>query len=247
MPVANKSPQPLKAPYNVGLLNWLSKVNSYLEEDPLVIAKFLNRISSSAEEVPQTAVDIICEWSACRVNRKIERIRQWIIRSLHGQNKFVNAILTPIKSLYNAYKNPIDGLGAVISVVKSILKIIWGPIFILGEFIYDLGKEVLRLAKNLALIASSLPPRPINPRVNFNKFRLSIGSLGMNTITEDPSNLPDPDKLFPQTAPTPFISKEFWAKVGEGPRQATRRTKTYITGTWESRNGVAVAQEGTIA
>ena len=232
--------------YENPMLSWLDKVNDNLEANPFIITEFLDQISSEGEALSQSAVDVICEWSSCKANREIERLRQKVIKGLYKQNKVITVIVAPAQALYNFYKNPLGAIEGAIKMIVSILGVLYAPVMAFVEFMSDLAKELSRLARNLAVIASSLPPKSPNPKINFNKFQLDVGSIGMNSIMDDPSNLPSPEEMFPQTAPTPF-SKEFWDKVGTGSQQALRQKSTYITGTYEERMGIGVPRRTTIS
>lgn len=246
MAVEWKTPENAGGSYENPLLSWLDKINDNLEANPLAIIKFLNRISSEAEALPQAGVDLICEWASCKANRMIEGLRQKVVKGLYKQNKVIQIVVAPAQALYNFYKNPLGAIEGILKMVIKILGVLYAPVMAFIEFMSDLVKEISRLAKNLAVIASTLPPKPINPKVNFHKFKLDIGSIGMNTIMEDPSNLKSPEDMFPQTAPTPF-SGAFWKAVGPEAQKAHRNSPTYITGTYEERMGIGVPVRTTIS
>lgn len=236
MPVEWKINKPANAgsDYENPMLSWLDEINDYLEENPRVIVQFLDNISSEAEALSQEGVDLICEYASCKCNRSVERVRQKIVKALYKQNKVIEVVVAPAKTLYNFYKNPWDFIETGLNVVKKVLGVLYGPVMAFAEFTASLVKEIARLAKNLAMIVSTLPPQPVNPKVNFNKFHIDIGSIGMSTITEDPSNLQSPEEMFPLTVPVPF-SKEFFQAIGEYNRQVYREKPTYITGTYAER------------
>ena len=240
MPVEWKVNKPANAgsDYENPMLSWLDKVNDYLEANPMTIIQFLNNISSEAEALPQEGVDLICEYASCKCNRGIERARQMVVKALHKQYKIFDFISKPAQAIYKFFKNPAAAVASLIKgavdMVVAVLKVLYGPVVAFIEFMASLVKEIARLGKNLATIVSTLPPKPINPKINFNKFQIDVGSIGMNTITEDPENLQSPEDMFPMTAPVPF-SKEFFQAIGESNRQNYREKATFITGTYAER------------
>lgn len=246
MAVEWKTPKDAGKSYENPLLSWLDSINDNLEENSLALVNFLNQISSEGEALSQSAVDVACEWASCKTNQEIERLRQKVVKGLYKQNRVIQIVVAPAQVLYNFYKNPLGAIEGAIKMIVKILGVLYAPVMAFIEFMSDLTKEIARLAKNLATIVNTLPPRPINPKINFNKFQIKVGSIGMNTITEDPSNLPSPEEMYPQTAPTPFISKKFWDAVGEDTRTAFREEPTFITGSYEERMGVGVPRRTTI-
>ena len=195
------------------ILTFLSNANAFLEQVPTTMINFLNRAFASGESVPQKGVDMVCEWCSWRVNTWVEGIRQKIIKTLHKQYEESTGMIGILKDIQEMVSNPMSILGAVASAVKKILGILLGPFKIMYEFLEELVKELLRLAKNLAYIVSVLPPEPPDPDINFNKFQLSIKSIGMADITTDPENMPAPEEVFKEPI-VPF-SKEYFIALGD--------------------------------
>lgn len=199
-----------------GSLAFLATTNDWLEDMPLrIIAAFENFVGSG-ENALQSKVDIICAWLAWKVNIAVERKRQAILRILYGQyEKTVGGRVMKVASAVQSFCN--DPLGALGSFAGAL----FAPIAAVFNWILELGSQILRLAENLAKIVSALPPTPPNPRINYDKFKLKIGSISLSTITSDPYKLPPPEVMFPE--PEKPFTKETFAKTFE---TATARLKS---------------------
>ena len=211
MPVPTK---PFTTPQNTGLLSFLQSTNDFLETVPYTITKFFDRIYESGERVTQKGVDMVCEWCSWRVNTWVEASRQGVIKALHSQYSDATGMLEPMTSLQQGFSNPMKKIGAVAAFVKKIISILVGPLKAVIEFITQLFNELARLARNLANIMSVLPPPPPSPEINYDKFKLSIKSIGASDITTDPSNMPSPEELFKNEPIVPF-SNEYFAVLGD--------------------------------
>lgn len=218
MPVQTK---PFVKKQQAGLLSFLSSTNDFLETVPYTIDRFFDRIFESGERITQKGVDMVCEWSAWRINTWVEGARQGVIKALHGQNSNAKSMLEPMEDLKQCMSNPMKAVGAVASVVKKIISILIGPIKIVYEFLSQLIKELARLAKNLANIMYALPPTPPSPDINFDKFHLQVKSIGMADITSDPSHMVDPEVMFEEPI-VPF-SDEYYKALGDERRTVYRK------------------------
>ena len=173
------------------MLEFLSKVNNFLEGVPLSVTKFFKSAFKSGEELVQSYVDSVCRWTAWRVNITIERLRQKVIIALWEQYSRYLILLRAGQIIQNFIRDPLGTLGRF---AGEFFK----PFAKVKEFIRVLYKEVPRLAANLANIMQVLPPDPPNPNVNFNAFQLKIHSISMKEILLGPSGLQPPEEMFPE-------------------------------------------------
>jgi hypothetical protein len=188
-----------------GPLEFLKTTNYWLENVPLrIIAAFENFIGSG-ERAVQSRVDIICAWLAWKVNIAIERKRQAVLRILYGQYEKTAAgqVMKVAGAVQSFCSDPIGAVGAFAGAL-------FAPIMAVFSWITELISEILKLAENLAKIVSALPPTPPNPRINYDKFKLKVGSISLGTIMTDPNSLPPPEVMFPE--PEKPFSKEAFAK-----------------------------------
>ena len=209
------------------LLKGLKTFNASLEDLPHSIIVMFDRVFGVADEVPQKGVDMICEWAAWFINYHVEQGRQSIVKSLHEQNSLVNKVLGPIRTVQKVVTDPIGALGAVVSAIKSIANIFIGPIVTFVNFMIELTKELLKTAKNIAKLAEVLPPTPPNPEINFNKFKLDLGSIGIATVLEDPNNMPSPEEKFPE--PIKPFSIAYFKALGNEAKTVYRKEKPFYT------------------
>jgi hypothetical protein len=170
-------------------LDWLVKVNDFLEQVPDSILKYFKALSKSGEELTQTYVDTVCRWLAWKVNIMVERKRQQVINTLYNQYggyltlfagvDVVKQALNPLKAggFFSKFAAPI---GAIISFLKTLMT------------------EIPRLAANLANIANALPPEPPNPHINFNEFKLRIGTVSFGEVVRGTAGTPTPEEMFPE-------------------------------------------------
>ena len=207
------------------ILGYLKDFNKFLESVPKMVTTFFNRIFKVETDIPQKAVDMICEWAAWRVNIMVERKRQEYIKTLHEQNSWVDTILTPVRVVKKIYEDPIGALGAAVNAIKQIANIFIGPFVYLIQFLQELITELGRLAKNLSNLLTSLPPSPPSKNLNFDKFQLKIGTMGISTILDDPERLPSPEEMFPEPI-VPF-SPAYFKALGSEAKTIFREEKPF--------------------
>ena len=190
----------------MGAFDFLSFTNDWLEQYPATIVRSFDNYVQKGEEIAQSKVDVICTWLAWKVNVAIERQRQKVIKALYEMYKTTvgGKVMRVAMSIKNFVTDPIGSIGEFANSVASPIKSVF-------DWAAMLGKELPRLAKNLAYIAQALPPEPPSPHINYNKFKLKIGSISMSTITSDPSNLPSPESMFPEP-PRPWSKETFQAE-----------------------------------
>ena len=58
-------------------LDWLVKINDYLENFPTTILSYFDALTAFGENLTQEYVDIWCRYLAWQVNINIERLRQF--------------------------------------------------------------------------------------------------------------------------------------------------------------------------
>jgi hypothetical protein len=188
-----------------GPLEFLKTTNYWLENVPLrIIAAFENFIGDG-ERAIQSRVDIICAWLAWKVNIAIERKRQAVLRILYGQYEKTAAgqVMKVAGAVQSFCSDPIGAVG-------DFANALFAPIVAVFKWITDLISEILKLAANLAKIMSVLPPTPPSPRINYDKFKLKVGSISLAEVMSDPSSLPAPEVMFPE--PEKPFSKEAFTK-----------------------------------
>ena len=157
----------------------------------------------TGENVTQEKVDSICELLAYKTNVAIERQRQRLIRILYAQ--YTSNTRGPVwQAAFAIQAFFADPVGAVGKFASSI----WKPVKVVFDWVKALVKEVPRLAENLARIASTLPPTPPNPNINFDKFKLKVNSIGMKEITKGPAGFKDPEDMFPKPS-DPYKQDDF--------------------------------------
>lgn len=186
-----------------GPLAFLKTTNYWLENVPVrIIAAFENFIGNG-EKAVQARVDIICAWLAWKVNIAVERKRQAILRILYGQYEKTAAgkVMKAATAIQSFCSDPIGAVGTFAGVLFS-------PIVSVFKWVMELASEILKLAENLAKIVSALPPSPPSPHINYDKFKLKVGSISLAQVMTDPSNLPPPEVLFPEPE-KPFTKEAF--------------------------------------
>lgn len=199
-----------------GPLSFLKTTNDWLEDVPIRITTAYNNFIGNGEDLAQSKVDIFCAWLAWKVNIAVERKRQAVLQILYDQYKStaggkVASVAQAIQSFCN---DPIGAIGALAGAI-------FGPVFAVFKWIVELGKEILRLASNLARIMAVLPPSPPNPHINYDKFKLKVKSISMAEVTSNPYNLPPPEVMFPEPQ-KPFTKESFT----EGFEKATASLKS---------------------
>ena len=202
--------------------DFLKTTNDWLEKVPVNVVNAFNNFFATGEKIAQEKVDTICVWLSWKVNIAIERKRQALIKTLYEQYKTtaggrVMRTATAVKEFVS------DPIGAIASFAKAI----FAPIASVFEWIKMLAVEIPRLAENLAKIVQSLPPEPPSPHINYDKFKLKVGTINMSIIASDPSNMPAPEVLFPEP-PKPF-SKDAFSEAFETASANLKSTKQIYT------------------
>lgn len=186
--------------------DFLKIANDWLEEVPGRIITAFDNYIGNGEKAVQSKVDVVCEWLAWKVNIAVERKRQWLLKVLYEQYKST-AGGRVMQMATVAQKFVKDPLGALASFASAL----FAPVASIIDWTMMLMVELPRLAANLANIVQSLPPSPPNPQINYDKFKLKIGSISMSAIATDPSTLPAPEVLFPE--PEKPFSKDSFQKA----------------------------------
>lgn len=186
-----------------GPLDFLTATNQWLEKVPLTYIEALENMVGNAETAVQSKVDQICVWLSWKVNIAIERKRQAIIKILYEQyqSTMMGKVMKTAMAVKSFLSNPLGAIGSFASAIAA-------PIAAVLSWISILMVEIPKLAENLAKIASALPPTPPNPNINYDKFKVKVGSISMGMITSDPSSLPPPEVMFPEP-PKPFSKQTF--------------------------------------
>lgn len=191
-----------------GLFDFLKSANDYLETVPRRANSAFENAIGNGERLTQSKVDVICAWLAWRINVSIEYLRQAIIKGLYGLYKSTVAgqVMQCANMIKNFVRDPLRQLGRFAGTI-------FGPVGTVLSYSAKMTAEVARLGGNLASIASSLPPNPPSPNINYNKFKLKVKTISMSDIKSDPSNLPAPEVMFPE--PERPFSKETFTKTFE--------------------------------
>ena len=186
-------------------LQFLTTTNDYLEKVPENIISAFDNMIGSGEKIGQGKVDAICAWLAWKVNIAIERKRQAVIKTLHDQ--YMSNAQGPVFKAANAIMSFVsDPLGAIGDFASAI----FAPVNKVLAWVKALVKEIPRLAANLARIVSALPPSPPNPHINYDKFKLKVGSISMGAIMAGTAGMKSPEEMFPEP-PKPFSKESFAA------------------------------------
>ena len=181
-------------------LDFLIKFNDFLEQVPTVTLKFFDRTFKAGQTTSQEYVDIVCRYVAWKVNIMIERARQKVLKSLNDQYGWIMKVTSAINTGKNVISDPIGTVGSFFSLIT-------GPFKTVISFVTTLATELPRLAANLSKIASALPPEPPDPSINFNEFKIQLGSVSMGTLLSADS-LPPPEVMFPEP-PSPWSKEAF--------------------------------------
>jgi hypothetical protein len=186
-----------------GPLAFLKTTNYWLENVPIRIITAFENFIGNGEKAIQARVDIICTWLAWKVNIAIERKRQIVLKILYEQYQHTVAgkVMQAAMAVKSLVTNPLGAIGTFAGVL-------FGPFAAVISWVSELISEILKLAENLAKIVKALPPTPPNPHINYDKFKLKVGSISLATVTTDPSNLPPPEVLFPEPE-KPFTKEAF--------------------------------------
>lgn len=210
------------------MLDFLKKVNDFLEEVPSSVTKFFKAAFKSGEEFVQDEVDSICRWVAWQVNINIERLRQKVIKALWEQYSKYLVMLKAASVVKRFLTNPIKA-------IKDFAEEFFKPFKVINQFIRVLTKEIPRLAKNLAEVVNALPPDPPNPRINFNAFKLKVHTISMKEILLGPAALPPPEQMFPEP-PKPFGKETFNAAFEGAKKKAADEEVVFKLPDWAQRN-----------
>lgn len=183
--------------------DFLKSVNDYLESVPKRVNNAFENAIGDGNKIAQSKVDIICAWLAWRINVSVESMRQSVLRGLYGMYKstVTGQVMKCANMITRFVRNPLGTLASFASTI-------FAPVSSVTSWLPNLIKQLVRLAENLANIASSLPPSPPSPHLNYDKFKLKIKSISLSDITSDPSNLPAPETMFPEPE-KPFSDKTF--------------------------------------
>ena len=201
-----------------GPLAFLRYTNEWLEDMPTRINSAFNNFVGDGERTLQSKVDIICAWLAWKVNIAIERKRQAVIKILYDQ--YGTTVGGKVMAVAGAVQNFVsDPIGAIAGFASSL----FSPVTFVFKFITELLVEILKLAENLARIVSALPPSPPNPHINYDKFKLKVGSISMADVMTDPRNLPSPEVMFPE--PKKPFSKDTFAESFENTKANLKSNK----------------------
>lgn len=198
-------------------LDWLVKINDYLENFPTTILSYFDALAAFGENLTQEYVDIWCRYLAWQVNINIERLRQRVLKSLNEQNGVLSKVMGIINLAQQVISNPLGVIG-------SFFRKITGPISAGYYFITTLVKELARLAKNLARIVEVLPPEPPNPHINFNEFKIKVNTVSMSSLGGVDA-LPPPEVMFPEPLEKPFSRESFNASFDSG-KTAGKKAKS---------------------
>ena len=184
--------------------DFLKDINDWLEAVPIRITNAFENMTKG-QELVQEKIDVACKWLAWKVNIAVESVRQRLIKALWQMYRYtvVGKVMQMMLVIKKFMENPLYYL------FKFALEI-FAPYYLVIKWYQTLLTEIPRLAQNLAKIAQSLPPKPPSIDINFNAFakELSIKSISISDITNDPNNLPLPEAMFPEPE-KPFTNKTF--------------------------------------
>ena len=200
-------------------LDWLVKVNDFLEGVPNSVITYFNALTKSGEELTQSYVDTVCAWLAWKVNIMVETKRQQVVQTLYEQYGGYLQMFSAVNTVKNAISDPIGAIGGFLGRFAA-------PIGAVIDFLKTLMREIPRLAANLANIASALPPDPPNPRINFNAFKLKIGTVTLKEVMTGTEGTPTPGQMFPEPA-KPFSKEAFNASFDNAKKTAAAEGVIY--------------------
>ena len=189
-------------------LDYLKSFNDFLEQVPKNVTTFFDQTFKKGEEYTQDFVDSCCRWMAWKVNIMVERQRQKVLKTLQSHYAGAASVIQGLNVVKNALSDPLGAAGSVFSWLSK-------PISLAMSLKQAFLVEIPRLAANLANIAESLPPAPPNPRINFNAFKLKIGTISMAEIA-GAKPIPTPEEMFP-APPSPFGKKSFDSAFNNAP------------------------------
>ena len=203
-------------------LQFLKTTNAWLEKVPISMINAFENMIGSGEKISQSKVDQICAWLAWKVKLAIERKRQALIQTLHDQ--YVNNQKGPVMRAVNAITSFVsDPLGALGDFASTV----FAPIAPAIEWIKILIKEIPKLVENLARIVSALPPAPPNPRINYDKFKIKVGSLSLGAIIKGTAGMKSPEEMFPEPE-KPFSKESFERAFADASVALKSNSKKYV-------------------
>ena len=219
-------------------LDWLVKINDFLEGVPSSILKYFDMLTKSSETPTQSYVDVVCRRLAWRVNITVERVRQRVIKTLWNQYGKYLVMMKLVNTVQNVVRDPIGALGCFVDGFAS-------PIKSVINFLKTLIKEVPRLAANLANIMSALPPDPPNPSINYNAFKLEIHTVTMQDVIAGPDGMPTPEQMFPEP-PSPFSKAAFSASFTDAKEVKSSYGKIFkLPDSWKGGSKISSGTDGT--
>ena len=195
-----------------GILGFLKTANAALEQIPGGILAYFDALAEMGENVSQSFVDAVCRYAAWLVNINIERIRQKVLKSVYEQNLFVRIIVDVIDIGKKVIQDPLG-------VIPSFFDRLTAPFKAAKQLITDIITEISKLASNVTKIMQVLPPKPPNPDINFDEFKIKINAFGMNALAPADS-FPAPEVIFPKP-PNPFGPETFKDIFNEGKKGLT--------------------------
>lgn len=200
-------------------LDWLVKVNDFLESVPGSVLAYFKALSKSGEALVQSQVDIICAWLAWKVNLMVERKRQQVVQTLYEQYGGYLQMFSGVGIVKNAVSDPLGAIGGFLGQFAA-------PIMPVVSFFKTLLVELPRLAANLANIANALPPEPPNPHINYHAFKLKIGTISIKEVMFGLAGSPTPEQMFPEPA-KPFSKEAFNASFDGAKKTAAAEGVIY--------------------
>lgn len=216
-------------------LDFLVKFNDFLEQVPMVALNFFERTFKAGQTTSQGYVDIVCRYVSWKINLMIERARQKVLKTLCDQYGWFLKIISAINVGKNVVSNPIGAVG-------SFFGLITGPAKTAISFIVTLATELPRLAANLSKIASSLPPEPPDPSINFNEFKIKLGGISMGALLSADS-LPPPEVVVGPQPPSPWSKQAFQEAFDAGKEDYNKDKIVYKPKTQEQREAEMVARQ----
>lgn len=190
-----------------GILGFLQTANAALEQVPNGVLAYFDAIGELGETASQAWVDKLCRYAAWMVNVRIERIRQYVIKGVYEQNKAIKLIVDGLNTAKKVMEDPLG-------VIPSMFSFITSPFSSAIQMMVSFAEEIAKLAANLSRIMQVLPPSPPNPNINFNEFKLQVGSFSMGALGSADS-LPDPEVMFPKPE-SPFGKNAFKDSYAQG-------------------------------
>lgn len=190
-----------------GILGFLKTANAALEQIPGGILAYFDTLAEMGENVSQAFVDSLCRYAAWMVNISIERIRQKVLKSVYEQNLMVRIIVDVIDIGKKVIQDPLG-------VIPSFFDRLTAPFKAAKQLITDIITEISKLSQNVTKIMQSLPPKPPNPDINFDEFKIEIKAFDIGALAPADS-FPAPEVIFPKP-PGPFGAETFKEIFAEG-------------------------------